>query len=454
MKIMEQYKKAFLSMPKEIKEAEVNGETHDAVTVFVTEKEMQNVQISMEKALYIRVSGEKTGYYYTQNLEEDPEKALKTAYENSLYAEQSVPEKIKKEPEKVTGKEENAIRDVSVLADKACTFLRELKKHLTWKEENICLQGSLKAETYGQHTVNFYGLDVSFTAPLYIWNVLMVLKTEEKTITADLSLAASDLESFDMEKVAEELSLKCRAQLLETVTVESGEYPVILSNSVLYYMLGTAWQLFSGCKYVEGTTKLSGMLGEKIGADCLTICDKSTLNGAGFPMYCDSEGNKGKDVTLLEQGVFTNLLQNISSAAALQREQTGNAGRRPLLFGNIATDILVTPKNFCMMPGKNDLDTMVKQMKDGILITESFDIFHTIDISSGDFSIPCWGIRIENGEETGGILSMVLTGNVMDLFTQAAEVGSNFMLHPMVAIENYGIGTCPMRLKKMNISAN
>lgn len=452
MRVMEQYKKAFTSLPEEIKEAEVNGETHDAVTVFVTEEGIQNVQVSKEQALYIRVSGEKTGYYYTQNLEEDPTKALQTAYENSLYSEQTVPEIMRKEAGETICEEIEAIQEVSILERRALSLLTEIKEQMMLDTDQIQLQASLKAETYGQHTVNSHGLDNAFTHPIYLLDVMAAVRTGEKIITSDVAVAATCLEELDAKKAGDELNLKCKAQLLPEITVESGEYPVILSNSVVYYLFGTGWQLFSGSKYVEGTTKLDGMLGQKLGADCLTICDKTSLAGKGFPMHFDCEGNAGKDVFLLEQGVCKNLLHNQISAHALSAEVTGNAGRRPLLFGNIATDILVTPKNFCIMPGKNDLDTMIKTMDNGILITESFDIFHTIDISSGDFSVPCWGIQIENGKEKGGILSMVMTGNILDLFSNVEEVGNHFMVHPMVAIENYGIGTCPLQLKKMTIS--
>lgn len=449
---LEQYKEAFLSLPEGIREAEVNGETHDAVSVQISENELINVEVSVEKALYIRVSGEKTGYYYTQNLEEDPQEALKRAFENSRYSEQSIPVQFYTASGETLLMEKEAEKEVPVLKDMASALLQKMKKQMQIPEAEIKLQGVLKAETYGQHTVNSSGLDVCFTHPVYIFDVLAAASKGGKNITADISIAASDWKELDVERAAEELLLKCKAKLMETASVTSGEYSVILSNSAVFYMMGTAWQLFSGCKYAEGTTGLAGSLGKKIGAECLTVRDLVNVNGKGFSMLADSEGVQGENVTLVEKGVFSGLLHNISSAKTMHVKSTGNAGRRPLLFGNIATDIQVTPKNICIEPGESSLDDMIKRMKNGILVTETFDIFHTIDISSGDFSIPCCGIKIEDGKAAGFLPSMTMTGNMREVFGNVTEVGCNMMLHPMVAIENYGIGTCPLLLEKMTIS--
>lgn len=446
------YKKAFLTLPDGIRAAEVNGETHDAVSVTVSEGKLLDVQVSMEKALYIRVSGEKTGYYYTQDLEEDPQEALKKAYANSIYSEKQIPEKFNDVPGAQVQEEKTAEKDVSVLKEAAAEILRKMKMQMTLPEGTVSLTGMLKAETYGQHTVNSYGADICFTHPVYILDVMAVISLGEKNVTADISLAASDWKDLETEKAAAELLLKCEAGFLKPVSIKAGEYPVILSNSAVYYMMGTAWQLFSGCKYIEGTTALSGMLGKKIGSECLNILDRVDADGKGFPMLYDSEGKKGAEVSLVEKGVCTGLLHNISSAETLGAEVTGNAGRRPLLFGNIATDILVTPKNICIMPGESSLDDLTDKMKNGILITETFDIFHTIDISSGEFSIPCCGILVEDGRAAGYLPALTMTGNLPDLFSNVADVGKNAMAHPMVAIQNYGIGTCPLLIRKMNIS--
>lgn len=452
MMALEQYKKAFLSLPEGIREAEVNGETHDAVSVSVSENELLNVQVSMEKALYIRVSGEKTGYYYTQNLEEDPTEALKTAYANSIYSERTIPEEMNEMPGERVQEEMEAEKDVDVLKSTAFELLQKMKHMMSIPEGTVSLMGTLRAETYGQHTVNSHGVDVCFTHPVYLFDVDAVVSMGEKSFTADISLAAMDWKELEIEKAAAELLLRCEAGFLRPASIAPGEYPVILSNSAVYYMMGTAWQLFSGCKYAEGTTGLTGMLGTEIGAECLTIVDKVFEDAKGFPMYYDSEGVKGEEVLLLDHGVFTGLLHNTASARMLGQVSTGNAGRRPLLFGNIATDILVTPKNICIKPGESSLDDMIEHMKNGILITEAFDIFHTIDISSGEFSIPCCGIKIEDGRAAGYLPSLMMTGNMRDLFRNVKEVGAHAMIHPMVAIQNYGIGTCPLRIESMTVS--
>lgn len=448
---MERYKKAFAEMPPEIREAEVNKETHDAVTVYMDMGRLADVQVSRQIAMYIRVTGEKTGCYYTQDIGEDALDALKKAYENSFYGENE-PEKILTDKSKMVLGGKRACSDVKQLTDTAVGLMKKAMAELPVSEDVIHAEASLKAETLGQHTVNSHGVDVQFASPLYIFSMTVNIKDNDTVQTADVSLAASDPQQIDAAKAGKELWLKCRAQRGNQVSLEPGRYPAILGNSVVYYMFGTAWQIFSGCKYREEATALRGKLGQKISSSCLEIQDMTDCSHQGFPMYCDCEGNTGQDISLIKDGKLKNLLHNIASAHALKQPCTGNAGRRPLLYGNIATEIQVTPKNFCILPGKVDLDAMMAHMGDGILVTESFDIFHTIDISSGDFSIPCLGILIREGKETGQVVSLTMTGNICDLLSDVLEVGDNFLLHPMVALENYGIGSCPLRISGISFS--
>lgn len=438
-------------MPEEIKEAEVNQETHDAVTVFLAEDQLADVQVSRQSAVYIRVTGEKTGCYYTQDPHEDALEALKKAYANSLYGERAA-EKIRTEKIQSDFGEQKASGDIQKLTAAARSLVDRALSQIPVLKASLHAEASLKAETYGQHTVNSHGVDVSCCRPVYIFSLTVSVTCDGYTVSADTALAAMDTEFMDAEQAGREIWLKCRAQIDPQTSFTAGEYPAILSNSVVYYLFGTAWQLFSGCKYAEGTSKLAGMLGEKIASSCLEIQDLTDCGGRGFPMYCDSEGNEGRDTVIVKDGRLMHLLHNISSAAATGQDITGNAGRRPLLYGNIATDIQVTPKNICILPGQADMEALKAHTGDGILVTESFDIFHTIDISSGDFSIPCRCIRIENGKETKHLVSLTMTGNMCELLQRIEEVGNTAMLHPMVALENYGIGTCPLRLSGVHFS--
>ena len=91
-------------------------------------------------------------------------------------------------------------------------------------------------------------------------------------------------------------------------------------------------------------------------------------------------------------------------------------------------------------------------MGDGILITEYFDLFHSLDISSGNFSVPCYGVLIRDGKETGTVFGLNLSGNFRQLLAQVKEVGMDRQIHPMDFLNNYGIGSCPLAVGRLTVS--
>jgi PmbA protein len=216
--------------------------------------------------------------------------------------------------------------------------------------------------------------------------------------------------------------------------------------------MSTAWQLFSGQRYQEGSCLFSGKLDSKVSADCLCIRDYPTHPDSGFDISCDCEGTAGTAVSLLDRGLLVGLMHNLATAKALVAEPTGNAGRRPLLSGNIPTAIQVTPRNLCIEPGYRSLEEMVESLEDGILVTASFDIFHSINIASGAFSIPCKGVVVRNGKRESATGPLVLSGNLGDMLKGVEEVGGDFYIGTMLALDNYGIGACSLRVDELSIS--
>jgi len=449
---LQSYKSAFQKMPSKIYEAEVNAEIHDTVVVYVDENARNGVEISQKTALYVRASGKKTGYYYTEDLEEDALQAIETAYENGLYSENTHCEELDQRQIKYDFGEENAEKNVDILTSWAIDLLKKLKSYMEFPSESVTIWGSLKAETFGQKVVNSHGFEAGYVKPLYILDVGAYVEIEGDAFGSGTSLAAGNIDAFDLQQAAKDISLKCRTLRNPSATFASGEYPVILGNSVVYYLFATGWQFFSGFKYVNRSTALEGMLGEKISNKCLSITDCVPEDGRGFSISCDCEGSEGKKSSIIKEGRWTQCLQNRMTAKEMGQDLTGNAGRRPLLSGTICTDIVVTPKNFCVEPGWSNLEELKKHMGNGILLTQSFDVFHTLDIATGDFSIPCHGIRIEDGKETEGLLGLTMTGNFRDLLADIVEVGSEAILHPMIALENYGIQSCPLRLTRLHLS--
>jgi len=300
-------------------------------------------------------------------------------------------------------------------------------------------------------TVNSRGLDVGATRPLYILTAVATSERGGRLYTANYNRTASALEDFGVEDFGRNLAEMLESQY-DPKPFRSGSYKAILHRNVVYNIMSTVWQLFSGQRYLEGSSLFSGRLGARVAADCLKVRDYPSRPDSGFDIVCDCEGSPGGVVDLLERGRLVGLMHNLATAKALKAKPTGNAGRRPLLSGNIPTAIQVTPRNLCVEPGSRGLDEMVESLGEGILVTASFDVFHSINIASGAFSIPCKGIVVRNGRRESATGPLVLSGNLGDALMGVEEVGSDFYIGTMLALDNYGIGACSLRVDEVSIS--
>jgi PmbA protein len=166
----------------------------------------------------------------------------------------------------------------------------------------------------------------------------------------------------------------------------------------------------------------------------------------------DCEGSLGSDTILVENGVLKHLMNNLTSAEAMQEAPTGNAGRKALLSGNIHTDILVTPKNFRMDPGSDTLETLFEKMQNGVYLYDSLDVFHSIHIASGDYSIPCEGILIRDGKMAGKLPGLTINGKIQDLLKDITAVGNDPATYCMPILNSYLVSSPSVLVSKISVS--
>lgn len=478
MKSLDRYIEAFAHLPEGITEAEVNLESHSFLSMTMEDGKVVDTKMADQLAYYLRVSGEKTGLAYTQNPDEDIERLLRKALENSEVSDSLRPIPIHREKCKTVYRDQTAIRDPKELTGALAEIIRETQEKVrALTEEPIQLGGTIRSESYGQHTVNSWGWDAGFEAPVY-HVFLYGMETERNHGGIDVELTVGDLKDLDLDYAARNMIDRLRWLRDPVGKFESGDYPVILSEIAAYTLFATAWQEFSGLKFKSKGSCMTDLFGKQIAPECVTISDEpeglmvQTKEGKrwipGMPMLCDAEGSEGRSFPLIDKGCFNGLFHTLESAQWYKENYgqitgpesermpenipSGNGGRRPLLFGSIMTEMLITPKNFCIHPGNSSLKEMEEHMGDGVLITEYMDIFHTLDLVSGDFSAPCFGVRIRNGKEAENLTALTVSGNIKTLLSEIEEIGNTMAFHPMTALQSYSIGTPAIRVKSLNVS--
>ena len=197
-------------------------------------------------------------------------------------------------------------------------------------------------------------------------------------------------------------------------TINAGKYDVLfepLPFSCILQHVGEAASIFS----VESGLSFLNKLNEKVANDNVTIYDYGNLeNGLGSSRF-DGEGMPRQKTTIVEDGVLKNYLHNYSTAKRYNVKSTGNAGL-------IAPD----PTNVVMREGDYSKEEMIKEIKKGLYITNTWYTRFT-NYNTGEFStIPRDGIfYIENGEIKYPVKEIRISDNVLNILKNIMTIGKN-----------------------------
>jgi PmbA protein len=327
MKELDAYRIAFRDLPMELTEAEVNAEKQDSISVAMTDDRVTNVAASDQTALFVRVSGDKTGFALTENLEESPESVIKTALENSRYLQSEKKEIINTSqtlPKQIREKEKEHITtdEIKKILHSATEKIKKAYPEFL----NITVKASENIHTAG--VVNSRGCDQTYSRKVAELSVTASGRGGERDYFTVESVSATEFDKINPDFISQRLNI-WQSNKVPDMDCKAGIYKAVLDSSVMTNIFTTAWMLFSGINYIENSTIYRDKFGEKIASDKVTIVDLPVCNGNGYEYPFDCEGSKGIKATLIDNGVFTGLLHNLQTAAALGQAATGNAGRTP-----------------------------------------------------------------------------------------------------------------------------
>lgn len=448
--MLRNYESALRHLPEGVREAEINEEFFEETTVTVADGQIADTRKSQSDVFYVRTLGYGKGYAYTEDLTENAENVIRRAALNGTFQEAEDQVGFHKyevprfEDEHCDGYE------LHEMIDHASDLANEITGKIT---HSVKLELTVRQRKAGQRIVNSNGFDIGYAKPQYILSALAGGAEGDYVHAADYTRSAKTLDDFDPDEFADSLDNCLSRQYHATGRLSSGSYETVLANTVVRNIFVTAWQIFSGMKALSSSTPAAGLLNKQIASELINIKDIPSFALSGFDIPYDCEGTKCKEADLVRSGVLVGFMQNLSTSAHLSMENTGNAGRRALLSGSIPIDVGVIPRNFIIEPGEKDPKELIGEIDKGAYITSSSDVFHTIDIASGDFNIPCLASKIENGIVTENCGPVIITGNLIDLLKNADAVGSDLYMGVMDELMNYGIGVPSLRVRDLYISS-
>jgi len=305
-------------------------------------------------------------------------------------------------------------------------------------------------------TVNSLGLD-SFTHRHWadVSAVVSLPRPGAQAAEAEANMSAERLSLLDPVTFAQK-ALAAADQSdgggLKPIALPSGVYDCVMTGQVLRNILMTAWRSFAGDLMQNGTSCFQEA-GEAVGSRAVHLINAPSHPLSGKRMIVDSEGTPMRETTVVREGILREPLYTLSSARKAGVPSNGCAGRIPVMTGNVPIALATVPGLFYLKPNpQNTQSELIVRMDTGFVLTYSLDLFHSVNIASGLFSVPCGGYFVRNGTPVGSVSQMTVAGHLRELFTAAEAVGDDLDFDDFY-FRNYCVGSPSALLRGLRFSS-
>ncbi len=250
-----------------------------------------------------------------------------------------------------------------------------------------------------------------------------------------LSLEGILIQDIDMLFVADSESSCCLPDKLDVVAnrvirqLELAEenaavsgvklLPVIFTpRGVASAFLSPIEVAFNGKAVLEGASPLKDKLGEQVFDNGLSLWDDATIAYGIGSSPCDDEGMPSQCTALIKNGVVSNFLYDLQTAALAGTQSTGNGRRSGGSFPKPAISSLVIDE------GGVSFEAMVEDMKEGLIVEQLIGAEQG-NLLGGDFGgNVLLGYKVENGKVVGRVKDTMISGNIYQVLARLLGVGS------------------------------
>jgi len=202
------------------------------------------------------------------------------------------------------------------------------------------------------------------------------------------------------------------------VAFHSGPVDVLLEPPAVSGLLDWLGYIgFGGKQFNEGTSFLTGRLGERIMGPGVTIYD-DYAEIAGMGLAHDFEGVPRQRVELVKDGVATGVIHDRQSAARAGAESTGHASPPDSDLGPMCL-------NLAMAPGEATREEMIASMDRGLVVTRFHYLNGLLDTRRALFTgmTRDGTFLVEKGQVSGAVENLRFTESMLEAFSRIAAIG-------------------------------
>jgi len=383
----------------------------------------------------IRVlSGERTGYAYTDDL--SPDRLLKASRTAALIANGPQTQRVQGFNETrtpslypVTG-----VTADSEIAEKLKLIERANKAARDYDSRITQVRASINDELRRILIAASDGTYASDTQPLARLNVAVIAKDATNTARGTSGGGGRvTLDFFEGEKSPEHFAREAaRTAILQLGAIDApaGEMEVVLGPGwpgvLLHEAVGHGLEADFNRKK---TSAFAGLIGQQVASSKVTVVDNGRMPGRRGSINVDDEGNATQETVLIENGILRGYLSDKLSSRLMNMPNTGS-GRRES-YQSIPMPRMT---NTYMLNGDDEPGDILKSVKRGLYAVNFGG--GQVDITSGKFVFTASeAYLIEDGVVTAPVKGATLIGNGPEALKYVSMVGNDLAL-------DEGVGTC------------
>ncbi len=407
--------------------ADIFGEASQFNSLTMEEGILKTAGYTIEKGVGVRVvKGEKTGYAYTENLDEASFMSItKTAaaIADDRGSEGSYKVEIRKPPELYSVEDpatatrlEEKIHWITKANDYARAFSDKVTKVvISFRDE---LRSMVMADTRGQLILD--------EQPMLVFTLSVMAESGGEKQRAQNGGGGRVGFSFLTDQKIKEWSEAAAREallLLEARQAPAGMMPVILgpgeSGILLHEAIGHPLEADFNRK---GTSAYAGRMGEMVADPQCTIIDDGTVYHDRGSINIDDELNRSRKTVLIENGRLCSYMYDEISARYFKTESSGNGRRESYRF-----QPLPRMRTTYMLNGRYSPDEIIAGTEKGIFCKTFKN--GQVDISNGNFIfVPSAAYLVENGKISYPIKNFSLIGNGPEVLSKVSMVGNDFRM--------------------------
>ncbi|MFC2097717.1 TldD/PmbA family protein [Bacteroidota bacterium] len=412
--------------------AEVYVENRISRRILMEESKFKSAVYGVSQGAGIRViSGDKTGYAYTDEITEDK---LKRAAEVASFiargSKTSTPVGITASERKSFVTVKQPLLDIAD-AKRIEIMQRANQAAMDYDKRIKMATISYYDEVRGRTIANSEGILLSDELPLLFF-IVETLGEGNNTMhkSRDRLSRHSGFEMF--EEVSPEEVAKNAAReaivMLDAKDCPAGKMDIVMQNGwggvLVHEAVGHPLEADSIAKKIGAFT---GKLGQKVASDVFTMVDDGTIPNLRGTINFDDEGTQMKKNILIKNGVLEKYMTDILSAKQINQERTGN-GRRES-YRNMPIPRMT---NTYIDNGDSKPEDILSSTKNGLYVQSLSG--GSVNSVNGMFNFTCReAYMVEDGKKSYPVKGATLVGNCLEVVANVDAVGDDL---------GFGSGIC------------